>query len=79
MPVLTTPESPTHRLEGTTFTSLATPSRGSSDLAVWSVEMAPRTLGTPHSRLRPAEEVFVVLEGEASVRLGGETGDRSSG
>ena len=53
MPVLTTPESPTHRLEGTTFTSLATPSRGSSDLAVWSVEMAPRTPGTPHSRLDP--------------------------
>lgn len=70
MPVLTTPESPTHRLEGTTFTSLATPSRGSSDLAVWSVEMAPRTLGKPHSLTR--EEVFVVLEGEASVRLDGE-------
>ena len=70
MPVLTTPESPTHRLEGTTFTSVATPSRGSSDLAVWSVEMAPRTPGTPHSLTR--EEVFVVLVGEASVRLNGE-------
>ena len=70
MPVLTTPESATHRLEGTAFTSLATPSRGSSDLAVWSVEIAPRTPGTPHSLTR--EEVFVVLVGEASVRLDGE-------
>ena len=31
---------------------------------------APRTLGKPHSLTR--EEVFVVLEGEASVRLDGE-------
>lgn len=67
MPVLTAPASPTHHLEGTAFTSLATPSRGSSDLSVWSVEIAPQTPSTPHSLTR--EEVFVVLGGRAAVRI----------
>lgn len=69
MPVLTAPTAPTHQLEGTAFTSLATPSRGSADLAVWRVEIAPGTPATPHSLTR--EEVFVVLDGQAAVRLDG--------
>jgi mannose-6-phosphate isomerase-like protein (cupin superfamily) len=59
---------PTHELEGTRFTSLATPSRGSTDTAVWQVEIDPGTPATPHSLTR--EEVFVVLEGVAAVRIG---------
>jgi mannose-6-phosphate isomerase-like protein (cupin superfamily) len=38
MPVLPAPTEPTHELEGTRFTSLATPSRGSADTALWRVE-----------------------------------------
>ena len=49
MPVLRAPAAPTHDLGGTRFTSLATPSRGSTDTSVWIVEIAPgtRPLRTP--------------------------------
>ena len=68
MPVLKAPPAHTHELGGARFTSLATPSRGSSDTCVWKVEIAPGTPGTPHRLTR--EEVFVVLAGRAEVRLG---------
>lgn len=70
MPVLIAPSAPTHDLGDTTFTSLATPSRGSRDISVWSVTIAPDTPAVPHTLTR--EEVFVVLAGTASVRLGGQ-------
>jgi mannose-6-phosphate isomerase-like protein (cupin superfamily) len=69
MPVLPRPPAPTHDLGGARFTSLATPTRGSLDTAVWQVEILPGTPATPHSLTR--EEVFVVLEGRASVRIDG--------
>ena len=68
MAVLPAPPAPTHELGGARFTSLATPSRGSSDTSVWMVEIAPGTPGTAHRLTR--EEVFVVLGGRAEVRLG---------
>jgi quercetin dioxygenase-like cupin family protein len=70
MPVLPAPARPTHELGGARFTSLATPTRGSTDIAVWQVEIAPGTPATPHSLTR--QEVFVVLRGTASVSLDGE-------
>ena len=72
MPVLTAPVAPTHELGGNLFTSLATPSRGATDTAVWRVEIPPGTPATPHSLTR--EEVFVVLEGTAAVRIAGQAG-----
>jgi mannose-6-phosphate isomerase-like protein (cupin superfamily) len=69
MPVLHAPPAPTHELGGVRFTSLATPTKGATDTAVWKVEILPDTPATPHSLTR--EEVFVVLEGTASVRIGG--------
>lgn len=77
MPVLTTPSSPTHDLGGTRFTSLATPSRGSAETAVWQVEIDPGTPAVPHSLTR--EEVFVVLSGEAQVTLDGAATDAHAG
>lgn len=68
MSVLTLAGATTHELEGTRFTSLATPRRGTSETAVWQVEIAPGTPSTPHSLTR--EEVFVVLAGRARVRVG---------
>ncbi len=70
MPVIPAPTAPTHELGSTRFTSLATPTRGSIASSVWQVEIAPGTPPTPHSVTR--EEVFVVLEGRAAVRLGEE-------
>jgi quercetin dioxygenase-like cupin family protein len=69
MPVVPAPASPTHELEGARFTSLATPSRGSRDTAVWQVEIDPGTPAVPHTLTR--EEVFVVLSGVATVDLDG--------
>jgi quercetin dioxygenase-like cupin family protein len=69
MPVITAPPEATHTHGSTRFTSLATPSRGSRETSVWRAEIAPGTPATPHSLTR--EEVFVVLEGEATVEIDG--------
>jgi len=68
MPVLPAPPSHTHAVGPTRFTSLATPSRGASDVSVWQVEVAPGPPGVTHQLTRP--EVFVVLSGRAAVVLG---------
>ncbi|MGD9702138.1 MAG: cupin domain-containing protein [Acidimicrobiia bacterium] len=68
MPIIHAPSSPTHELGGARFTSLATPSRGSTETSVWQVQIDAGTPATPHSLTR--EEVFVVLDGTASVRIG---------
>ena len=39
MPVLPAPAAPTHDLGGARFTSLATPTSGSTDTGVWLVEI----------------------------------------
>ena len=70
MPVIPSPGAPTHELPGSRFTSLATPTRGfATDTSVWLVELDPGTPSPPHSLTR--EEVFVVLEGRATVVLEG--------
>ena len=77
MSVITAPESPTHDLGGTRFTSLATPSRGSAETSVWVVEIDPGMPATPHSLTR--EEVFVVLDGVATTSVDGVVGLASAG
>lgn len=77
MTVLRAPGAPTHDLGATRFTSLATPSRGTSETSVWTVEIDPGTPATPHSLTR--EEVFVVLAGTASLTLNGVTGEAQTG
>ncbi|GAA1928400.1 cupin domain-containing protein [Streptantibioticus ferralitis] len=56
--------------DGFTFRPLAVPSRGSTELAVWSPELAPGARCEPHQMDR--EEVFVVLHGEVSASVAGE-------
>ena len=68
MPVLPAPTTPTHNLGGARFTSLATPTTGSTDTSVWLVEIDAGTPATPHELTR--EEIFVVLSGRAAVRIG---------
>ena len=74
MAVIPAPDRPTHELGETRFTSLATPSRGSTDTSVWQVEISPGTPATPHRLTR--EEVFVLLAGRADVRIGGQRSHR---
>jgi mannose-6-phosphate isomerase-like protein (cupin superfamily) len=77
MSIIPAPPAATHDIGGARFTSLATPSRGSAETAVWQVEIDPGTPATPHSLTR--EEVFVVLAGTASVRLDGVAASASPG
>ena len=77
MAVIPAPTAPTHQLGGASFTSLATPSRGSLDTSVWQVEIQPGTPATPHRLTR--EEVFVVLAGRADVRIDGQPGTAGPG
>ena len=70
MSVLSKPAAPTHSLRGATFTSLATPARGTKSTSVWSVELAPAHPATPHQVTQ--EEIFIVTSGRASVRIAGE-------
>src|SRR5438132_1638996 len=69
MAVISSPARATHDLGGTRFTSLATPSRGSTETSVWVVEIDPGVPATPHSLTR--EEVFVVLDGVADTIVDG--------
>lgn len=77
MPVIRYTEGATHELPGTRFTSIATPSLGSSETALWNVEIEPGTAATPHVLTR--EEIFVVLDGVASVSLDGTTSRATAG
>jgi quercetin dioxygenase-like cupin family protein len=72
MSIIQAPAAATHDIGPARFTSLATPSRGSTETAVWQVEIEAGAPATPHSLTR--EEVFVVLEGTASVRIGSVAG-----
>ncbi len=77
IPVIHAPAAPTHDLGHARFTSLATPTCGSTDTAVWKVEILPGTPATPHSLTR--EEVFVVLEGTASACIDGAEEEAAAG
>jgi mannose-6-phosphate isomerase-like protein (cupin superfamily) len=77
MSVVHTPPGHTHEVPGTRFTSLATPSRGSTETSVWLVEIDAGTKATPHELSR--EEVFVVLEGAADVLIGDERSHAARG
>ena len=77
MAIIPAPSAPTHDLGGSRFTSLATPSRGSTESSVWVVEIDPGVPPTPHSVTR--EEVFVVLDGVATVAVGDASGTAAPG
>lgn len=71
MSLITPDDAAQFKLPGISFTSLATPSRGSAETSVWQVEIDPGTPGTPHQLTR--EEVFVALSGTARVTIGNAT------
>lgn len=78
MPIIQAPTAPSHTLDGTAFTSLATPSRGgAADTSVWRVVLAPGITPTPHDLT--CEEVFVVLRGVADVTIDGERSTATTG
>ena len=69
MPVLPRPIAPTHEIPGASFTSLATPTTGSVDTAVWEVRLEPGHAGVPHELTR--QEVFVITSGNGRASIAG--------
>ncbi|GAB2833305.1 cupin domain-containing protein [Actinoallomurus bryophytorum] len=70
MPVSTLAEARTIEFHGLTARPIAVPSRGTSELAIWHLEVGPGVRGEEHTVDR--EEVFVVRTGRLSGTLGGE-------
>ena len=68
-PHIAAAQAPVFELPGIRFTGHAAPSRGSTDSAVWIVELAPGTPGNPHQLTR--EEVIVAVDGRAVGTVNG--------
>ena len=62
MPIVTPEDAPTFDAGGAIITGLASPSRGSADIATWRVRFEHGHESPKHS-LVDREEVFVVLSG----------------
>ena len=77
MPVIRAAQSVVHQMHGTSFTSYASPARGSRELCAWRIEIPGGTQGVPHHVSR--EEVLYVLDGILRVTLDGEAEDAGPG
>jgi mannose-6-phosphate isomerase-like protein (cupin superfamily) len=77
MPVIRAAQSVVHQMHGTSFTSYASPARGSRELCAWRIEIPGSTEGVPHHVSR--EEVLYVLGGTLRVTLDGAAEDAGPG
>jgi mannose-6-phosphate isomerase-like protein (cupin superfamily) len=69
MPITRADDARIWQLPGTTFTAVASPSRGQSqDVSVWRLTMAAGTAPTVHSVTRT--EVFAVIGGCGQIAIG---------
>ena len=62
-------DSAVFNLPGVTFTTCASPSRGSQENSVWKVRIAPGT--KPHLHRVTREEIFVAVKGAGSALVAG--------
>ncbi len=67
MAIVRAAQAPIFELGGNHFRGLTSPSRGSSELATWQLEVDPNTEGVAHSI--DHEEVFIVLAGKLTVKV----------
>lgn len=77
MPFIASTNTPTFAFHGATFTGMASPSRGSTENAVWLVTLPPGHPAVRHRLTR--EETFVGLDGCALASVGGETFEVTAG
>ncbi|NIJ13844.1 quercetin dioxygenase-like cupin family protein [Saccharomonospora amisosensis] len=77
MTLATLMDAPTFDIGGFQARSLAVPSRGSTELAVWSLEAAPGAATEWHTVDR--EEVFVLQEGKVLVEVGEQVHELTAG
>lgn len=74
---ITLKDAPAHHLDGIVGRSMAVPSRGSKELAVWTLSVDPGVGGQPHTVTR--EEVFLLNSGRMSMTIDGRTYDLEPG
>ncbi|MDT7725152.1 MAG: hypothetical protein QOI21_1728 [Actinomycetota bacterium] len=77
MTLATLSEAPTIENAGFVFRPLAVPSRGSRELAIWALEVAPGAQSDAHTASR--EEVFLLRSGRISVEVGDEVHEPAPG
>src|SRR5689334_16141826 len=70
MPHVSGADAPVFDLPGVRFTGLVAPSRGSTELCAWRIEVAPGAPANPHRLDR--EEVFIATGGAALIAIDGE-------
>ncbi|MFF2087304.1 cupin domain-containing protein [Nocardia sp. NPDC058176] len=71
MPVIRSADAQVHEVHNARFTSLIRPGTGSAELCVWQTEVAAESTGVPHRIL--GEEAFVLLAGEVTITIDGES------
>jgi quercetin dioxygenase-like cupin family protein len=69
MPVIRDTDARRTTTPNATMTTFASPTQGSTSLAVWRVDMAPGAVGPEHSF--DVEQVWTVLDGRAEIELDG--------
>jgi mannose-6-phosphate isomerase-like protein (cupin superfamily) len=77
MPVIRAVEAAVHQMHDTSFTSYASPARGSRELCAWRIEIPAGTQGVPHHVSR--EEVLYVLSGTLRATVDDQPGEAMAG
>ena len=77
MPIIQASQAVVHELHGTSFTSYARPTSGSTELCGWRVEIPGHTEGVAHRVAR--EELLYVLSGTVRVGLDDHWADAAAG
>ncbi len=77
MPFISAAQASHFELHGAAFVGLASPSRGSTDNAVWMVTLTDSGQAVPHRLSR--EETLVCIEGRAIATLYGEAFEMTAG
>jgi quercetin dioxygenase-like cupin family protein len=77
MHIIKRPAAPTFEAAGTTVTAYAAPSRGSAEVSLWQVELAPGSTSPRHHMDR--EEIFLGVEGQAVAEVDGSEHELGAG
>lgn len=77
MPVAKLSDAPVFVFGDAVFRSLAVPSRGSTQFAIWALELAPGMSGDAHSL--DCEEVLVIHSGRISATIGAQEVEAGAG
>jgi quercetin dioxygenase-like cupin family protein len=72
MPIFSQHDAVEHQAHGSSFRSYVAPSRGSTQLCAWRLEVPAGLRGVAHRPTR--EEVLLLLEGELQITLDGAPG-----